>query len=144
MMPDVQFYLVDPNVLPEVFQKVMEAKYLINSGRVKTSSEACKVVGISRSVFYKYRNHIFPYEDNMGNQIYTLGIVLSDEPGVLSLVLTELSKFEANILTVNQNIPNQNFANVTMSITLRDERTDIKDIIDSLSKIHGVTDIKTI
>ena len=74
MDADTQFYLVDPKVLPEVFHKVMEAKYLLKGGQAKTSSEACKLAGISRSVFYKYKDHVFMYQDNTGQTDIHLGI----------------------------------------------------------------------
>lgn len=139
-----QFLLVNPKVLPDVFEKVIEAKRLLASGKVKTSSEASKNAGISRSVFYKYKDHVFPYEDRAGNRIITLGLRLSDEPGVLSSVLTELYRNGANLLTVNQNIPNDGIANVTVSVIIGDSVAGVEEMIEALSTIHGVIESKTI
>lgn len=139
-----QFLLVNPKVLPDVFEKVLEAKRLLATGKVKTSSEASKCAGISRSVFYKYKDHVFPYEDQAGNQIITLGLRLSDEPGVLSSVLTALYRNGANLLTVNQNIPSDGVANVTVSVNMSGAAPGLEEMIQALSEIHGVIEIKTI
>ena len=144
MDADTQFYLVDPKVLPEVFHKVMEAKYLLKGGQAKTSSEACKLAGISRSVFYKYKDHVFMYQDNTGKQIFTLGLTLNDQPGVLSSVLTKLYENHANLLTVNQKIPNETVANVTVSVILNDDNVKINDLLCAISSLQGVIDVKKI
>ena len=49
-----KYYLVEKEILSEAILKVMEAKALLDQGKVKYVSEAVKAVGISRSVFYKY------------------------------------------------------------------------------------------
>ena len=58
MKEDKNFYIIDKNVLPEIFIKVMEVKNLLESGRERTVQDAVNTVGISRSAFYKYRDDI--------------------------------------------------------------------------------------
>ena len=48
-----RFLLVDVNVLPEVFLRVLRAKELLASGAAKNISVASRMVGVSRSAFYK-------------------------------------------------------------------------------------------
>src|SRR5699024_2547350 len=93
-----QLLLVDARVLPAVFGKVMEAKKLISKGIAKSSTEACRMVGISRSAFYKYRDSVFFYEEQNPKKTVTLYLKLSDEPGVLSSVLSALYRHHANVL----------------------------------------------
>ena len=50
-MPDRRFLLVDADVLPEVFLKVLQAKELLASGAVTNISTAARQAGISRSAF---------------------------------------------------------------------------------------------
>ncbi len=40
------YFLVDSNVLPDIFKKVVEAKKLLAQGKVKNLSEAARVMGI--------------------------------------------------------------------------------------------------
>ena len=48
------YFLVDSDVLPDIFKKVVQAKKLLAQGKVKNLSEAARVMGISRSAYYKY------------------------------------------------------------------------------------------
>ena len=61
-MAERRFLLVDADVLPEVFVKVLQAKELLASGAVSNISAAAKQAGISRSAFYKYKDTVFDAE----------------------------------------------------------------------------------
>ena len=61
-MAERRFLLVDAEVLPEVFVKVLQAKELLASGAVSNISAAAKQAGISRSAFYKYKDTVFDAE----------------------------------------------------------------------------------
>lgn len=139
-----QMILVDSNVLPIVFLKVLEAKKMLSKGLAKNSSDACKMVDISRSAFYKYKDKIFLYEDKEAQKTIALYFRLSDEPGVLSAILSELYKHSANILTVNQNIPIDGVADVTITIRIDKQYTDMKNLKLDFAKINGVVEFKRI
>lgn len=139
-----KFLLVDSRVLPEVFYKVVYAKRLLAKGKARSSSEAAKLAGVSRSAFYKYKDCVFPYESKMGDSIATFSATLEDEPGVLSSLIAELYKAGANILTVNQSIPVDGVALVTVSartigIVMEDDK-----LLKMLKEIAGVVDIRKI
>ena len=51
-----KYYLVEADVLPEIFAKVMEAKELLETGEVQTVGQAVARVDISRSAFYRCVN----------------------------------------------------------------------------------------
>ena len=82
-----QYYVLKEKAVPEVLLKVGEAKRLIESGKIASVQEATEKVGISRSSFYKYKEDIFPFRDNIKGKILTFVIQLHDEPGHLSDVL---------------------------------------------------------
>ena len=114
-MKEQQLVLVDKAVLPEVFSKVLTAKSYLSKNQAKNSSEACKMAELSRSAFYKYKDSVFFYEDQDKSSVVTYSLWLSDDSGVLAKVLTVLTAFRVNILTVNQNIPVDRVALVTIS-----------------------------
>ena len=58
-----RYYLVDAEMLPEIFLKVMQVKELTETGECRTIAEATARVGISRSAFYKYRDAISDFRD---------------------------------------------------------------------------------
>lgn len=97
--------LVDQQVLPEVFVRVLEAKRSLLSGEASSAAEAARRAGLSRSAFYKYKDAVFPYDAGRTGYILTVHSVLRDRPGVLSSMLAAFADAGANILTVNQNIP---------------------------------------
>ncbi|MGN0608133.1 MAG: ACT domain-containing protein [Oscillospiraceae bacterium] len=141
-MKDKTFIVVSTEVLPEVFPKVLEVKRLIACGEEKSSASACKRVGISRSAYYKYRECVFTYEEKLTQKIVTYYAVLRDEPGVLSGFLSEIHRSGANILTVNQNIPIDGAASVTITARLHGDGAEAYKLRETLGKLQGVVEIK--
>jgi len=139
-----KFLLVDSRVLPEVFYKVVCAKRMLAKGKAKSSSEAAKLAGVSRSAFYKYKDCVFPYESKMGDSIATFSATLEDEPGVLSNLLAELYRAGANILTVNQSIPVDGVALVTVSARTIGVVMEDDQLLRMLEAVAGVVEIRKI
>ena len=110
-----KFVVVRADVLPEVILKVIEAKRMLAIGEARTSTEACRVVGISRSAYYKYKDCAFIYNEETNSGIVTYFFTLKDKAGVFSEVLACLYNNGANILTVNQNIPIDSTATATVA-----------------------------
>ena len=54
-----KYYVVPDKALPEVLQKVVEVKRLLETDKNLTVQEAAEQVGLSRSSFYKYKDDIF-------------------------------------------------------------------------------------
>ena len=114
-MAGTKLYIVDAEVLPEVYRKVCEAKELLQTGAARTVADAVEMAGISRSAFYKYRDAVRPFRDMRRDQIVTLSVITRDRPGALSSVLTIFAGKRANILTINQAIPANGVGIVTIS-----------------------------
>lgn len=136
--------LVDSSVMPTVFLKVLEAKKLLAKGIAKNSTEACKTVELSRSAFYKYKDSVFFYDDKHSKKTVTLYLKLSDDTGVLSSVLSVLSQHHANVLTVNQNIPIEGAADLTITVRLDEKRTDFLRLKQDFDTLDGVIEFKKI
>ncbi|MBR4555489.1 MAG: ACT domain-containing protein [Ruminococcus sp.] len=135
--------IVSEQVLPEIISKVLEAKRLRAGGEAATSAEACRAVGISRSAYYKYKDQVWGYEEQFSNRIISVYLLLRDEKGVLSSIIQRLYELGANILTINQNIPIDSVATVTVSVRYEQEGTS--SILKSeLANIKGVVDVKII
>ena len=128
-----RYIVVDTAVLPEIFGKVLEVKKLVADKTERSFSSACKRMGISRSAFYKYRDCVFAYDDKMTQQIVNFSVTLRDEAGVLSNVLTTLYSMRANILTVNQNIPVDGVAQVSLSLKMGEGMANPIDITHKIS-----------
>ena len=136
-----QLIVVDSTVLPEVILKVLEVKKLLASKEEKSSASACKRVGISRSAYYKYRSSVYSYDEKFTQKIITLHMLLEDKPGVLSSVLVSLHSLSANILTVNQSIPMDGVAAVTITLRLNNSFEEALAIKSILAELKGVVEI---
>lgn len=131
------YYLVNSDILPEAIVKTALAKELLARGDVQTVNEAVEKIGLSRSAFYKYRDGVFPVHEN-SNKILTLNFLLEDRAGVLSTLLNTIAAEQGNILTINQNIPLQGMANVSISMDTIRLAVSPEVLISSLSLIKGV------
>lgn len=137
-----KYLIVSKKILPDVYEKVIEARNLINSGNVKGISEAVKSVGISRSTYYKYKDYVFSPDENQIGRKAVISMMLRHEKGVLSNVLNYLSQEHANILTINQSIPINGKASVNVSLDISDLSKSIDDVILEMKKIKGASSVK--
>lgn len=137
-MKPTKYYLVDAEMLPEVFLKVMEAKELLQTGEADTVAEAVAMAGISRSAFYKYKDSISPFQDLKRGHILTFHVLVRDQAGALSTVLGIFAQCGANILTINQSIPVSGCANVTISADTAAMGVSMEEMMDRLLSCPGV------
>lgn len=138
MASNPKYYIVDSSSLPEIFLKVAEAKRLLDTGEAATVNDAARRTGISRSAFYKYRDSILPFQNLMAGRIITFQMTLHDETGVLSSILTIFAQCGANILTINQTIPTNDCATVTISAETGELQLPLEELLRSLRSTSGV------
>ncbi len=136
-MKKVNYLLIDSSILPEVYLKALKAKKLVLSGEADSVSAAVKMAGISRSAYYKYKDKIFEYS-RFGEDTATLNLRLRDSAGVLSSVMNELYVSGTNILSVNQSVPENDAADVTVTVRITDGALSEEELINRIKKINGV------
>ena len=137
-MEKKKYYLVSAEALPEVFIKVAEAKRMLQVGEADTVGEAARLVGISRSAFYKYKDAVQPFQNMRAGHIITFYALLKDIPGVLSNYLSIFAGSGANILTINQTIPTNGCAGVTISAETSDMTDGLEDLMSLAASAEGV------
>lgn len=138
MAASPKYYIIESSALPEVFLKVAEAKRLLETGEVATVNDAARRTGISRSAFYKYRDSILPFQNLMAGRIITFQMMLHDEPGVLSTILSIFAQCGGNILTINQTIPSNGCAMVTISAETGELQLPLEELLRQLRSTDGV------
>ena len=138
MSREVKYYIVAANALPEVFIKVAEAKRMMQTGEADTVGNATRKAGISRSAFYKYKDSVQPFNDMKAEHIITFYGMLKDNTGVLSRVLGIFASSGANILTINQSIPTNGCAAVTISAETSGMEQTLESLIAAASAVEGV------
>lgn len=137
-MEKKKYYLVSAEALPEVFIKVAEAKRMLQVGEADTVGETARLVGISRSAFYKYKDAVQPFQNMRAGHIITFYALLKDIPGVLSNYLSIFANSGANILTINQTIPTNGCAGVTISAETSDMVEGLEELMARASSAEGV------
>ena len=137
-----QYYVLKEKAVPEVLLKVVEAKRLIESGKIVSVQEATEKVGISRSSFYKYKDDIFPFHDTAKGRTITLVIQLDDEPGLLSMVLKTIAEFHANILTIHQSVPVNGIASLSLSVDVLPQTGDVAEMLEHIEEQEGIHYVK--
>lgn len=139
-----KYLLVSTKVLPDIFEKVIQAKELINKKEVRDITEAVKTVGISRSAYYKYKDYVFTVSESTKSNKVTIALLIGHETGILSKVLNKIAEHKGNVLTINQNIPINNVANVTITFDIFNLTVSIEGLIDEIKSIGSVIKVDLI
>ena len=135
---NTKYLVIDKDILPDVFEKVIEAKELLSSGEIVEITEAVKRVGISRSTFYKYRSHVFTLNEKSSGKRVTLAFLLNHTQGILSNVLKTISDSGGNVLTINQDIPINDVANVSITFEMNNLKISLEEMVEEIRDTKGV------
>ena len=143
-MTSNKMLIVQSNVLPNVFEKVINAKRLLKNGDATTIQQACEMVSLSRSTFYKYRDTVFDYTTQERGRIVNIFMLLKHEPGILSQIIKVIASLKGNILTINQNIPVLDVASLTLTIDTRSMSVTPDQLIKELIEQKGCKEAEII
>ena len=133
------YLIVHKSILPDKYEKVLEARRLLETGREKEVSQAVRRVGISRSTYYKYRDYIFEPSDREGSRNAVLEMMLDHKAGLLSAVLAVLSDAGASVLTITQSLPIRGKASVTLSVDISGMKSSLAELMNAIAAVPGVS-----
>lgn len=138
MAEKCEFYLIAGEAVPITLLKAYKAKKMLEKNKSINVKDAVKAVGISRSAFYKYKDMINKYTPLKMNRIITIVMELEDVAGNLSSVLNTIARHGANVLTINQNIPINGVASISISIDTQNMKKDFGSLENKLKRIPDV------
>ena len=127
-----RYYLVQEDILPEAIKKTIRVKEILKLGQAKTINEAVDMMDLSRSAYYKYKDFVFPFYEIAQGKIVLISI------GMLSSILKAIAEAKGSILTINQDIPMQGIANVSISFETKDMTTNLEDLLRYIRTLRGV------
>lgn len=133
-----KYYVVSGDILPDVLEQVMQARILLQSGKAKRISEAVKMVGISRGTYYKYKDAVFSFNTEQSNRKAIISLILRNEKGTLSKVLSLVSVKQVNVLAINQTIPINGIANVALTLDISDLEISIQSLVSLIEAMPMV------
>ena len=125
------YLIIHKDILPDYYEKVIEARRLVESGKVKDVSQAVKQVGISRSTYYKYKDYILEPID-----------IGSGRKAVLSALLSKISSAGGSVLTITQSLPIHGKASVTLSLDISAMPGSMAGLIESLGSTPGAEQVR--
>lgn len=140
-MSKINYFLVNSNILPPVFSKVIEAKNYLASGEATSASQAAKMAGISRSAYYKYKDSIFEYNAENSEETVTINAKLKDNAGVLSALMNELYVAGANVLSVSQSVPVHSVADVSVTVRITEMEISTDTLLKNIKGVKGVNSV---
>ena len=135
------YFLVREEILPEAIKKTIRVKEMLKRGDAATINEAVEKMELSRSAYYKYKDYVFTVNETTGG-ILTLFLKLEDIAGLLSEILNILAREKCNILTINQNIPVNGIADITISLRTDNMNCEIEELMDLIGKCKGVISVE--
>lgn len=144
MALDSTYYMVRRKALPEILLKVAEVNELLFSGKASSIREAIDEVGISRSSYYKYKDDVFPIHEKIQGKTITFVMEIEDRPGLLSMILNMVARYQANVLSIHQSIPVNNVALVTLSVRVLSETGDVSELFDQIENADGVRNLRMV
>ena len=133
-----KYYVVSGDILPDVLEQVMQARILLQSCKAKRISEAVKMVGISRGTYYKYKDAVFSFNAEQSNRKAIISMILRNEKGTLSKVLSLVSVKQVNVLAINQTIPINGIANVALTLDISDLEIGIQSLVSLIEAMPMV------
>lgn len=137
----LNYLLVNAELLPDVYGKVLLAKEYLASGEAANATQAAKMAGISRSAYYKYKDGVFEYDPENSEDMLTLSLKLTDEKGVLFAVTNELYVVGANVLSINQQVPQNGIASVSLTVRIAEMSVSVDRLIEKLKDVNGVRSV---
>lgn len=138
MTKNREYYIIAREAVPATLLKAYEVGKMLKRDKSVNVKEATQMVGISRSAFYKYKDMITKYTPLKMNKIITLVMELEDVAGNLSSVLNMIARHGANVLTINQNIPINGVASISISIDTQNMKKDFGSLENKLKRIPNV------
>ena len=139
-----KFYLVNEVILPEAIKKTIKVKSILQLGEAKMINEAIEKMDLSRSAYYKYKDHVFPFYELSQGKIVSINALISNESGMLSNILRIIADHNGSVLTINQNLPLQGVAHVNISFETKELTLPVEDVLHEVRQLDGVIKVELI
>lgn len=137
-----KYLIVDKALLPSYCEKVSLAKELLEEGKAADVSEAVRMVGISRSTFYKYRDMVRDISTVSMGRHAIISMMMSHSVGTLSTVLNIISHYGYSIWTITQNPPVDSRANVVITLELGEDAGSLDSMLRDITEAPGLSRVQ--
>jgi chorismate mutase len=137
-----KYLIVDKALLPSYCEKVSLAKELLDEGKAADVSEAVRMVGISRSTFYKYRDMIREISTVSMGRHAIISMMMRHRVGTLSSVINIISNYGFSVWTITQNPPVDSKANVVITLELGEDPKKLDAMLREITDTPGLSRVQ--
>ncbi|HCF50835.1 MAG TPA: ACT domain-containing protein [Syntrophomonas sp.] len=130
--------MVRDDILPEAIVKTAQVKEMLAKGDAESVLDAVNKLGLARSTFYKYKDGVNAFFDAKSLEIINISLLLRHISGILSGVLNSIAAYRGNVLTINQNLPLNGMALVTISLSVEELSISVEELMTHLGGLNGV------
>lgn len=137
-----KYLIVDKALLPSYCEKVALVRELLDEGKAADVCEAVKMVGISRSTYYKYRDMVRDISTVSMGRHAIISMMMRHSVGTLSSVLSIISGYGFSVWTINQNPPVDSRANVVITLELGEDAKELDKMLREISDAPGLSRVQ--
>lgn len=138
MTKEQQFYLVDFSILPETIKKTIRVKEMLKSGSSGTINEAVHKVNMSRSAYYKYKDHVASADDDKEDRVVVLFIIMQDDIAVFGRILRRIAKEKQEVLSVNRTKISEKLYSSVITLKTKESAGDMESLYEALRETKGI------
>ncbi|WP_301872059.1 amino acid-binding protein [uncultured Dialister sp.] len=138
MTKEQQFYLVDFSILPEAIKKTIRVKEMLKSGSSGTINEAVHKVNMSRSAYYKYKDHVASADDDKEDRVVVLFIIMQDDMAVFGRILRRIAKEKQEVLSVNRTKISEKLYSSVITLKTKESAKDMESLYEALKETKGI------
>ncbi len=135
-------FLIKKDILSPTFLKVIKVNEALKRGDALTIKDALEEFDLDRSLYYKYRNSIFPFYEATKEEIVTFLFSVEHKEGVLASIINLISDHLGNILTINQGFPTNGIATINISVDLTLLNINAENLINRLKNLKDVREME--
>ncbi len=136
-----EYYLVDFDILPAAIKSTIRAKQMLEEGKVSTIYDAVRITGISRSAFYKYKDHVSDAATGNERDILTMILMLPNDTQVMTRLLRRLDKLDAVPVTMEKSAPAGKYISMTFSFFIVDLPVSSEELVKEVKAIKGISNV---
>ena len=133
-----QFYLVDLKILPEAIKKTIKVKEMLENGASSSINEAVHLVGMSRSAYYKYKDHVAPVHSDKEDRIVVLFIIMQDEVSIFGRILRRIAREDNEVLSAVRTKASDSLYTGVITFKTEESSESLAELHDSLEEMKGI------
>lgn len=129
---------MDFSILPEAIKKTIRVKEMLKSGSSGTINEAVHKVNMSRSAYYKYKDHVASADDDKEDRVVVLFIIMQDDMAVFGRILRRIAKEKQEVLSVNRTKISEKLYSSVITLKTKESAEDMESLYEALKETKGI------